>query len=499
MIPETFIQRSKITIERRIKVRVQICWILLLFTAMYRSIVVKGFCNGASFYKAKSGGKIYEKCSRTITHGSRCLHQCKSKTKELHSSKQRTTWGFGSGILLQSRGMRHTTICLFSTGAEETNGVDTNLRFFAQDHPTFDLLGVKSPLLLKRLQRAGYLRPSAVQSCVWLEFENNPHGDVVIGAETGSGKTLAYLLPLIDDILEMKRSRSDQDQRRLTTYEYARAVVLVPTKELAQQVVRMASQLCTDDDDSSSCIVSSAVVPVVSSAPKAREDVVRLAILPGGLATPNDFRPFREALSQQGGVPIDILVTTPAVLGPWGLSPKNIEFFADVSTLVVDEADMLLDGGYQQHLNNILMGFRRADRISRRQDDAWGDERESIRPLTTQHILAGATIPNYGLKSVDAYILKKFPKVRRVIMDNMHNARHNGLRDETKWIMDHKGEGNAQRLAKLVAMLKGEISQDEELDADMDVDTQLIDLSQDKVMVFLNSVEDVEGVSAALG
>jgi len=472
---------------------------LLLFTAMYRSIVVKGFCNGASFYKAKSGGKIYENSSRTITHGSRCLHQCKSKTKELHSSKQRTTWGFGSGILLQSRGMRHTTICLFSTGAEETNGVDTNLRFFAQDHPTFDLLGVKSPLLLKRLQRAGYLRPSAVQSCVWLEFENNPHGDVVIGAETGSGKTLAYLLPLIDDILEMKRSRSDQDQRRLTTYEYARAVVLVPTKELAQQVVRMASQLCTDDDDSSSCIVSSAVVPVVSSAPKAREDVVRLAILPGGLATPNDFRPFREALSQQGGVPIDILVTTPAVLGPWGLSPKNIEFFADVSTLVVDEADMLLDGGYQQHLNNILMGFRRADRISRRQDDAWGDERESIRPLTTQHILAGATIPNYGLKSVDAYILKKFPKVRRVIMDNMHNARHNGLRDETKWIMDHKGEGNAQRLAKLVAMIKGEVSQDEELDADMDVDTQLIDLSQDKVMVFLNSVEDVEGVSAALG
>jgi hypothetical protein len=54
------------------------------------------------------------------------------------------------------------------------------------------------------------------------------------GAETGSGKTLAYLAPLIDDILQRRRPR------RTIRYDYARAVILVPNKELVQQVVRMA-------------------------------------------------------------------------------------------------------------------------------------------------------------------------------------------------------------------------------------------------------------------
>ena len=62
-------------------------------------------------------------------------------------------------------------------------------------------------------------------------------GDVTIGSETGSGKSLAYLMPIIDDILQRKQkqhSESDSSSSR-PGYDYARALILVPNKELVQQ------------------------------------------------------------------------------------------------------------------------------------------------------------------------------------------------------------------------------------------------------------------------
>lgn len=204
-------------------------------------------------------------------------------------------------------------------------------------------------------------------------------------------------------------------QNETLPYSYARALILVPNKELIQQLIRMALPLCGGGLE---CIVfgrssldesfldslgnnSTRKMNNNSTAPTiAEEECVRLAILPGGLKARHDFPPFRKSFIQSEP-PVDIVISTPVAVGPLGLSPKNIDMFADIQTVVVDEADMLLDGGYVQQLNNVFMGFKRADRAQK-----WGEDADK----KTQHVFVAATIPDYGKRSVDAYLQKKFPK-----------------------------------------------------------------------------------------
>eukprot|EP00560_Eucampia_antarctica_P009464 CAMPEP_0197829772 /NCGR_PEP_ID=MMETSP1437-20131217/6322_1 /TAXON_ID=49252 ORGANISM="Eucampia antarctica, Strain CCMP1452" /NCGR_SAMPLE_ID=MMETSP1437 /ASSEMBLY_ACC=CAM_ASM_001096 /LENGTH=554 /DNA_ID=CAMNT_0043431731 /DNA_START=345 /DNA_END=2009 /DNA_ORIENTATION=- len=327
--------------------------------------------------------------------------------------------------------------------------------------------------LVSRLEdKCKLSRPSAVQSAAYKAILSGK--DVTIGAETGSGKTYAYLLPLVQDILLQKSQNNLQ-------YEYCRAIILVPNKELAQQVVRMAAPLCGGMDK---CLLwggNDKNGPLQIDDVEEEKKIVRLAIVPGGLSEPIDFKPFRDAL-QGDAAPVDLLVATPAALGLWALSPKNVDFFEDVQTLIIDEADMLLDGGYLRPLQNVLMGFRRADRLAARYHN--NEEQEEVAPvMKTQHVFVGATLPDSGLKSVDAFLQKRFPYSERVIMPSMHNAKHYGHSQKNMWIPDDPDETtpNKARLQKLVQMLQ-DPSQ----------------LENDKVMVFLNTVQDVENAASAL-
>ena len=352
-----------------------------------------------------------------------------------------------------------------ATAASDDVPVDAATDFFAPPDQTFESIGVSSPFLLSRLEaELNLTRPSAVQAA---SYEAIAEGsDVTIGAETGSGKTFAYLLPLLDDILKRKQTGDD------VGYDYARAIILVPNKELVQQVVRMAVQLC----GSNASVHGAAPSPLRQEAPSSNvdeQDLIRLAVMPGGLNEPTDFQPFRQSIGLGGSnPPVDIVISTPAAIGPLALKPKHIDFFADVETLVIDEADMLLDGGYIRPLENVLMGFRRADRLD-----------SSLGVKKTQHVFVAATLPDMGLRSVDAYLQKKFPYATQVTMAGMHNARHYGLKDQTVWIEEGEG-GNKERMEKLVEMLQ----------------TPREDggLLGEKVMVFLNSVDDVDGASGAL-
>ena len=347
-------------------------------------------------------------------------------------------------------------------------------------HPT--KVQVESFATICRRQRQRQMSPEDPKD------NNNKPTNVIVGSETGSGKTLAYLLPLLDDILTQKQTIYDNnDNDRDATvpplsYDYARAIILVPNKELVQQVLRMAMPLC---GGGSKCVVWNGGIPLPDDDDNVNDndnddktcpahERVRLAVLPGGLVEPLDFKPFRDSIALGGGTepPIDILITTPAALGPLGLKPKHIDMFADIETLVVDEADMLLDGGYIRPLENVLMGFRRADRL---------DPSMGVPP--TQHIFCAATLPDMGLKSVDAYLQRKFPRAQRVQMSGMHNARHYGLKQATQWI--GPVETKKERMDQLMEMLKTSTDQGG-------------GLLGEKVMVFLNSVEDVEGAQNAL-
>lgn len=360
---------------------------------------------------------------------------------------------------------RHRPFSSSSVIASSNNGDDDG--FFADSSVTFESIGVRSKVLLDRLDKLGLTRPTQIQAKTFGRIQGNDDdesdffersNDVTIGAETGSGKTLSYLLPLVDEILQEKRQRGG-----LPSYDYARAIVLVPNKELVQQVLRMAIPLC---GGSKACIdgkLSHLAGETTEETDPA--EIVRLAVLPGGLKEPLDFKAFRDSIGFGGDQPpVDIVVTTPAALGPLALPPKFIDLFADVRTLVVDEADMLLDGGYLRALENVLMGFRRADKLTDVQK--------------TQHVFCAATLPDVGLKSVNAYLERKFPYASRITTNNLHNAKHYGLSQATEW---YEISTKKERMERLADMLLDENG-----------------LKNEKTMVFLNSVDDVEGVSRAL-
>lgn len=295
-------------------------------------------------------------------------------------------------------------------------------------------------------------------------------------------------------------------------YDFARAIILVPNKELAHQAMRMAATIC---GGSSRCVVWGAEalgmdnnqLSIEDDIPE--EEIVRLALLPGGLSAPQDFPPFRFATSTSPNhvrqPPPDLLFATPANLGPFALSPKHIDLFSDISTLVVDEADMLLDGGYIRQLNNVLMGFRRADRLLEKYDSssfryknedngdgevekANDEEDSNAESKKTQHIFVAATLPDYGRRSVDAYLNRKFPNAISITMEGMHNARHYGLENESKTVWNELEE-NKERMIRLVNVLKLDRSE-------MGEDGR--GLKDEKVMVFLNTAKDVDGATNGL-
>ena len=135
--------------------------------------------------------------------------------------------------------------------------------------------------------------------------------DVFALAPTGSGKTAAFVLPLLQRLL----AEPAQTPRRV------RALVLVPTRELAAQVGEVFRNLGRH-------------------APKP----LRVAILFGGVSVNPQMMGLR------GGA--DVVVATPGRL--LDLMQRNALRLSHVATLVIDEADRLLDLGFADELAAVL-------------------------------------------------------------------------------------------------------------------------------------------------
>lgn len=124
---------------------------------------------------------------------------------------------------------------------------------------------------------------------------------------------------------------------------------------------------------------------------EASERSFTVGVLPGGLNSVTDFRPFRSALSRPpedfSTDHADVLIATPSTLSPVVLDIANLDLCLGVNTLVFDECDLLLDGGYLNNMRDILLGFRRKRKMS----GDWG-------VAGTQTIFCGATVPDYGKK-----------------------------------------------------------------------------------------------------
>src|SRR5580765_2876999 len=166
---------------------------------------------------------------------------------------------------------------------------------------SFTALGVSAPLL-KVLDRLGISSPFAIQELVLRDALAGV--DVLAAAPTGSGKTLAFGIPMV--------------MRTAGAAGHPSALVLVPTRELAAQIV----------DD---------LLPLAAACD------LRVAAVYGGTSVGVQAKRSRGA---------EILVATPGRLND--LLERRLVSLKSVRILVLDEADRMLDMGFQPQVDRIL-------------------------------------------------------------------------------------------------------------------------------------------------
>jgi ATP-dependent RNA helicase RhlE len=168
------------------------------------------------------------------------------------------------------------------------------------------------PSLLKTLKEKSLLKPTDIQSKVMPLLMS---GKSVVGvAETGSGKTLAYSLPLLNLVKTMEDNGNAVSLERTP-----RALIMVPTRELGEQVSKVLKTLTHDT--------------------RLR---VRAALggMPLAMARKNTAAAF------------EILLATPARLVE--MIELELIDLSDVRMLVFDEADQMMDQGFLTASNIIV-------------------------------------------------------------------------------------------------------------------------------------------------
>lgn len=172
----------------------------------------------------------------------------------------------------------------------------------------FDLI----PTLRETLLEEGFETPTEIQARV-LPLLLQGHSVVGV-AETGSGKTLAYALPVLQAV-----KRLEEEGDAVSEAGRPRAVVLVPSSDLGEQVAR-AMKTFTHDTR------------------------VRVRLATGGLA-------MKVARKNVEGA-FEVLVATPGRLEQ--LMELQRLALEDVRFLVFDEADQILDAGFLPTIRRIL-------------------------------------------------------------------------------------------------------------------------------------------------
>lgn len=190
---------------------------------------------------------------------------------------------------------------------------------------SFTSLGL-SPALLKALVNQQFTVPSPIQQAAIPAIIDKK--DVLAIAKTGSGKTASYVLPLLNNLQKSSGTKN----------RHANVLVLVPTRELAEQVKDVF-------------LTFSMQVP---------ESIKTLAVYGGVSINP-------QMMALQG---INVLVATPGRL--LELVDANAVHLSSIETFVLDEADKMLNLGFKEEVNRII----------------------SLLPEKRQNILLSATLNN---------------------------------------------------------------------------------------------------------
>ena len=210
-----------------------------------------------------------------------------------------------------------------------------------------------APALLRAVTERNWSAPSPIQAAAIPVILQG--SDLIASAQTGSGKTAAFCLPILQKLIQqtlptalspqisqqISSQLPPQKSRAGTGARSAKSIsvlILVPTRELATQVGETLRTLAH-----------------YSATP------IKLAVLFGGVS----INP--QMLHLRGGA--DIVIATPGRL--LDLLQKNALSLSQVSTLVLDEADRLLELGFADELAQLL----------------------ALLPAQRQHLLFSATFP----------------------------------------------------------------------------------------------------------
>ena len=174
----------------------------------------------------------------------------------------------------------------------------------AKDMKTFDDLGV-APALLKAIGELGFEHPMPIQEMV-IPHLISKEGDVVGLAQTGTGKTAAFGLPLLQ--------RIDPDS------DATQALVIAPTRELCLQIAG-------DLADFAKYLDGVKIIPVY-----------------GGSSIDSQIKAIRKGAQ--------VIVATPGRL--IDLIKRGVVKLESVNTVILDEADEMLNMGFIDDINEIL-------------------------------------------------------------------------------------------------------------------------------------------------
>src|SRR6195952_2128912 len=172
---------------------------------------------------------------------------------------------------------------------------------------SFASLGLIDPLL-RNVHELNYETPTPIQTKAIPAVLSGK--DVMAAAQTGTGKTASFALPLLQRLVQHGPA---------VTSNRTRVLVLVPTRELAEQVLQSFIDYGEGLD-------------------------LQFLAAYGGVSINPQMMKLRKG--------VDVLVATPGRL--LDLNRQNEVQFDQVQTLVLDEADRMLDLGFARELNAVF-------------------------------------------------------------------------------------------------------------------------------------------------
>lgn len=266
---------------------------------------------------------------------------------------------------------------------------------------TFASLGLIEPLL-RALDGLGYQTPTAVQAQAIPAVLKGR--DLLAAAQTGTGKTAGFALPLLQTLLQEGPQVASNS---------IRALVLVPTRELAEQVHE-------------------------SFRAYGQHVPLRTAVAYGGVSINPQMMKLRKG--------VDVLVATPGRL--LDLYRQNALKFTQLQALVLDEADRMLDLGFARELDEVFAALpkrRQTLLFSATFSDAI---RQMARNLLRDPLTIDVAPRNTAAKTVKQHLVTVDKKRKAELF--LHLLREQGWRQALVFAKTRKG------VDELVGLLQAE-------------------------------------------